>query len=197
MKNTQLSYLLFAPLLLILGLPSIAFAHVGFGSTQGLAAGLVHPVSGLDHLCAMLGVGIWAAQRGGKAIWLLPLAFLAVMVIGGILGAAAITLPFADRGVVLSVLILGILITAAVRMPLVLSALIVGVFALFHGHVHGAEMPLTASGLTYGIGFITASAFLLFAGVLFGRYASKATYGSALRYSGVAIILVSLYLLVP
>ncbi len=197
MKNFHLSYLLFAPLLLVLGSPSIAFAHVGAGSTQGFVAGLVHPVSGLDHLCAIVGVGIWAAQRGGKAIWLLPLAFLAVMAFGGILGAAAIALPFADRGVVLSVLILGILIAAAVRMPLLLSTLIVGIFALFHGHVHGAEMPLTASGLTYGIGFMVTTAFLLFAGVLFGRYASKTTYRSALRYSGVAMILVGLYLLVP
>ncbi|HEX5470534.1 MAG TPA: HupE/UreJ family protein, partial [Lacipirellulaceae bacterium] len=151
MKNFPLPYLLFAPLLLILGSPSIALAHVGVGSTQGLLAGLGHPVSGLDHLCAMIGVGIWAAQRGGKGIWLLPLAFLLVMAIGGILGAAAIALPFAERGIVLSVLILGVLIAAAIRMPLILSTLIIGIFALFHGHVHGAEMPLTASGLTYGV----------------------------------------------
>ncbi|HEX5472292.1 MAG TPA: HupE/UreJ family protein, partial [Lacipirellulaceae bacterium] len=150
-----------------------------------------------DHLCAMIGVGIWAAQRGGKAIWLLPLAFLVVMAIGGILGAAAIALPFAERGIVLSVLILGVLIAAAIRMPLILSTLIVGIFALFHGHVHGAEMPLTASGLTYGVGFMATTAFLLFAGVAFGLYASKATYRSALRYSGAAIVLVGLYLLVP
>ncbi|HVT26395.1 MAG TPA: HupE/UreJ family protein [Lacipirellulaceae bacterium] len=196
MKNFSLSYLLFAPLLLILGSPSIAFAHVGVGSAQGFIAGLAHPVSGLDHLCAMMGVGIWAAQRGGKAIWLLPVAFLAVMALGGLLGAAAIALPFADRGVVLSVLILGILIAAAVRMPLVLSTLVVGAFALFHGHVHGAEMPLTASGLTYGVGFMATTAFLLFAGAVFGVAAAKATYRSALRFSGAAMILVGVYLLV-
>ena len=142
------------PVLFILGSPALAYAHPAAGSVNGLIDGMAHPLGGLDHLCAMIGVGLWAAQRGGRAIWLAPLAFIVVMAIGGALGMLAVSIPFVEQGIVASVLILGILIAASIRLPLVLSVFIVGTFALFHGHAHGAEMPHTASGLMYAAGFI-------------------------------------------
>jgi urease accessory protein len=192
--NTERPFRLLLALLVILGWPSIAMAHVGVGGTSGLLSGLAHPISGVDHLCAMMGVGVWAAQRGGKAIWLVPLAFAVVMAVGGVLGAAAIAIPFVERGIVASVLIFGILIAASVRMPLLLSALIVGTFALFHGHAHGAEMPLTGSGLMYGAGFMATTACLLMIGVGLGLVVKRAGGSRMLRCSGAALVLLGLSL---
>src|SRR2546423_3731360 len=109
------------PVMLMVLCPALAHAHVGPGQTQGLASGLTHPITGLDHVCAMIAVGLWAAQRGGRALWLAPLTFISVMAIGGILGMAGFALPFVERGIVVSVLVLGVLIAAAVRLPLVMS----------------------------------------------------------------------------
>jgi urease accessory protein len=117
--------------LIVLGSPSLALAHIGIGNTNGLVSGLVHPLCGIDHLCAMIGVGLWAAQRGGRAIWLVPLAFVTVMAFGGLLGSLCIVIPLVERGIVLSVFVLGLLIAAAARLPLLASMLIVGCFALF------------------------------------------------------------------
>lgn len=192
--NTARPFRWFLALLVILSWPSIAMAHVGIGGASGLLSGLAHPVSGLDHLCAMIGVGLWAAQRGGKAIWLLPLAFAVVMAAGGVLGAMATAIPFASGGIVASVLILGVLIAASVRMPLLLSTLIVGAFALFHGHAHGAEMPLTASGLMYGAGFMVTTGCLLAIGVSMGRLAHRVGSLRGLQYTGALLILVGLCL---
>ncbi len=183
-------------LFVILLSPSVAFAHTGVGSTSGLWNGLMHPLGGLDHLCAMIGVGLWAAQRGGRAIWLVPLAFLAVMALGGLLGTMAIALPLVEQGIVASVLILGILIAASVRLPLVLSVLIVGTFALFHGHAHGVEMAQTYSGLAYGIGFLATTALLHGCGIGLGVLARQSGAMWLMRYAGAAIALFGLYLCV-
>jgi urease accessory protein len=121
--------------------PALAQAHPQIGNSAGFARGLAHPMSGSDHICAMIAVGLWAAQRGDRALWLVPLVFVLAMTIGGILGMAAISLPFVEPGIAASVLVLGILIAAAVRLPLIASVLLVGLFALFHGHAHGSEMP--------------------------------------------------------
>lgn len=195
MKTFHVAYFPFALFLLVAGWPSIALAHVGFGSTQGFVSGLAHPISGLDHLCAMIGVGIWASQRGGKAIWLFPLAFIIMMALGGLFGAAAIAIPFVERGVVASVLIIGILIAAAVRMPLLLSVLIVGTFAFFHGHAHGTELPHAASGLMYAAGFLFTSTFLLFVGIMLGLLARKSILCLPIRWYGATLILFGLYFL--
>lgn len=159
------------PLLLVaLGmlLPSLAYAHVGVGETSGLMHGLMHPVSGLDHVCAMLAVGLWAAQMGGRSVWAVPLTFVSVMVLGGALPMLNIGLPFVEQGIVLSVLLLGVLIAASIRLPLWLSSSLVGLFALWHGHAHGAEMPVLASGLAYVLGFVFVTALLHLIGVVFG-----------------------------
>ena len=123
--------------------PMLAHAHPGHDAS-GFSAGVAHPVHGLDHILAMVAVGLWAAQLGGRAKWLVPASFISVMAIGGALGMAGMPLPFAEQGIFASVLILGVLIAAAVRLPLAASMAIVGLFALCHGHAHGLEMPTTA-----------------------------------------------------
>ena len=182
-----------SPLLVLLA-PALAHAHVGFGSASGLAAGLVHPITGLDHLAAMIGVGLWAAQRGGRALWLVPLVFVLVMSLGGALGMAGIAMPFVEPGIIASLLVIGVLVAAAVRLPLVASMLVVGLFAIFHGHAHGAEMPETVAGVAYGVGFILSTAFLQLLGVGLGVAAGKYGTPQMVRYAGGAIALLGVYL---
>lgn len=143
-------------LLLASVLSASAHAHAGAGS----APGFLHPLSGLDHLLAMLVLGLWAGQRGGRALWLLPGTFVAMIAVGGFLGASGVHVPFVEQGIVVSVIVLALLVSVPVRPPLATSAAIVGLFALFHGHAHGLEMPANASGLAYGAGFMLASASL-------------------------------------
>ena len=166
------------PFTLALFLPALAHAHTGLGQAHGFLPGLAHPVLGLDQLCAMIAVGLWAVQRGGCARWLVPLTFVGVMALGEMLGMAAVSLPFAERGIAASVLVLGVLIAAAVRLPVAVSAAIVGMCALFHGHAHGAEMPENASGLLYGLGFTAATAGLHL-GWLVQRWGSASLLRSA------------------
>src|SRR3990167_3389305 len=121
-------------------------AHVGLSDASGFLHGLAHPASGLDHVLAMLAVGLWAAQTGGRSVWAVPLTFVGVMALGGALPLPGIGLPFVEQGIVLSVLLLGVLIAVSVRLPLWLGSGLVGLFALWHGRAHGAEMPALASG---------------------------------------------------
>ena len=183
------------PLLAFFLLPTLAQAHPGIpGHTHGFASGLVHPLTGIDHMCAMVAVGLWAAQRGGRALWIVPSVFVSVMVLGGVLGMAAISIPFVEPGIVASVLVLGVLVAAGVRLPLPLSALLVGVFALFHGYAHGAEMPGSASGLAYGLGFVAATAGLHLSGIGPGLLAQQLGSARLVRYAGGAIVACGVYL---
>lgn len=176
------------PLLLVFLLPSLAQAHPGVpGHVHGLANGMLHPLTGLDHICAMLAVGLWAAQRGGRALWLVPATFLSLMVVGGLLGMDHAGLPWIEQGIAASVLVLGVLIAAAVRLPSGASAVIVGLFGLFHGYAHGAEMPATVSGLAYAAGFILATAGLHLAGIGLGFTARQFDSDRMLRLVGAAI----------
>lgn len=154
------SALLFAPIL--------ASAHPGHGPEIGLAAGFAHPFGGFDHLLAMIAVGLWAAQLGGRARWIVPGAFVGAMALGGALGMAGLQVPFVEQGIVASLLVLGVLIVAALRMPPALGALLVGLFALFHGYAHGAEMPAAGGALGFGLGFVAATATLHLAGLALG-----------------------------
>jgi urease accessory protein len=195
MNTTRISRfaLFFAALLLI---PTFAQAHVGVGSTHGFVHGIAHPFSGLDHLCAMMAVGLWAAQRGGRALWAVPLSFLSVMVVGAALGMAGVTIPFVEQGIVASVLLLGVLVAAAVRLPVAASAILVGLFALFHGHAHGTEMPVTASGFAYGAGFLVATTLLHTAGIGLGMTLQRVANSTWVRAAGGAIAFCGLYLIV-
>lgn len=154
-------------------LAGTAQAHTFGAHGAGFAAGLAHPFIGVDHLLAMVAVGLWAAQLGGRAIWRVPLAFMIVMALGCMLALGGLPLPAVEAGVASSVLVLGLLIAVAVRFPLVASILLVGVFALFHGHAHGQELPQATSALLYSLGFLLATGLLHASGaglgILLGR----------------------------
>jgi urease accessory protein len=173
--------------------PSLAFAHVGSGDAHGIAHGFMHPLSGLDHILAMGAVGLFAAHLGGRALWLVPLAFLAMMTVGGALGVRAIGLPYVEVGIGLSVVVLGIMVASRANPPVAIAMALVGFFALFHGHAHGAEMPESASGLAYGAGFILATTLLHAIGIAFGMLIGSERRltqlaGSAMAMGGIALL---------
>ena len=182
------AYKFFLPFLALV-IPSMAHAHVGIGETNGFLHGFGHPLLGLDHLCAMIAVGLWAAQTGGRAIWAVPLAFVSVMLLGGAFGMAGMHFAFAETGIAISVLMLGVFIAAAVRLPLPASLLIVGLFALCHGHAHGAEMPASASALGYTGGFALATASLHVVGIALGVGIEKIASAKFVRFAGGAVAL--------
>jgi urease accessory protein len=191
MKQTSRVFALLSAILLV---PSLAHAHVGVGDTCGFLHGMGHPLSGLDHICAMVAVGLWAAQMGGRAIWAVPLTFVSVMALGGALGMLGINFAFVETGIVISVLTLGVLIAASVHLPLAASIAVVGLFAIFHGQAHGAEMPESASGLAYGAGFIIATAFLHACGIGLGIAIQRLASRAVVRFAGIAIVLCGGYL---
>ncbi|MDE2362862.1 MAG: HupE/UreJ family protein [Hyphomicrobiales bacterium] len=141
-------------------LPSVALAHPGHGDAGGLTAGFLHPLGGIDHILAMVAVGLLAARLGGRALWLVPSAFIAMMVAGGALGMAGVSIPCVETGVTMSVVVLGAAIAFELAPPVAVATALVGFFAIFHGHAHGAETPETASGLAFGAGFVLATALL-------------------------------------
>ena len=167
--------------------PAIAWAHAEQGRAGGLVAGLRHPVSGLDHVLAMISVGLWGAQLGAPAIWLLPVTFPMVMAFGGMLGLAGVALPGVEAAIAVSGIALGLAVLTEWRPPLWLAALIVGFFAVFHGHAHGAELPPGADGILYSVGFVVATGTLHATGIGIG-VVHRWTWGRvALRATGAAV----------
>ena len=162
---------------------SMAYAHPGHAN--GAMAGIVHPLLGLDHLLAMLAVGVWAAQLGGRAKWLVPASFVALMALAGSMGMAGIALPLVESGIATSVLLLGLLIAFSVKVTPALGAGIVGLFAVFHGYAHGVEMPLPGSSWQYGLGFVLSTAVLHGLGLLLGR--GRLQQGLWLRAAGALV----------
>jgi urease accessory protein len=148
--------------------PSLAWAHAAQGRAEGFLAGVHHPISGLDHVLAMIAVGLWGAQIGAPAVWLLPVTFPMVMAFGGMLGLMGVPLPGAEVGIALSGILLGLAVLAEWRPALSVAAAIVGFFAVFHGHAHGSELPAGASGLLYSIGFVMATGTLHAVGIGIG-----------------------------
>lgn len=185
---------LLLPVAVLVLLPSFAYAHIGVGDASGFLHGLVHPTGGLDHVCAMLAVGLWAAQTGGRSVWAVPLTFVGVMALGGALPLLGIGLPFVEQGIVLSVLLLGVLIAASVRLPLWLGSAMVGLFALWHGHAHGTEIPALASGIGYVLGFLLATALLHGIGIASGLGMQRLGRERILRAVGAGIALCGMYL---
>ncbi|MBX3746143.1 MAG: HupE/UreJ family protein [Verrucomicrobiae bacterium] len=178
--------------LLALFMPLAAFAHPGHTTPSGFAHGFVHPFGGWDHLLAMLAVGLWAAQLGGRARWALPACFLGVMVTGGTFATLGWTLPMAEGLVLTSVFVLGLLLMTAVRAPLWLAASLTALFAIGHGQAHGAEMGASATGLAYASGFVVATAILHGLGVAVGLAAQRGRPLRPvpwLRFAGVAVVL--------
>ncbi|WP_019998815.1 HupE/UreJ family protein [Aureimonas ureilytica] len=179
-------------------LPTAAFAHTGVGDTAGFLHGFEHPIGGLDHILAMVAVGVFAYVLGGRALWLVPAAFVGVMVVGFALGVAQVDVPFVELGIALSSVVIGGAAALGRPMPVGVAMALVGVFAVFHGHAHGAEMPETAGGLTYAAGFIAATALLHTAGIalafgaatLIGRYGRTVARaaGAVFALGGVGVL---------
>lgn len=146
--------------------PTLALAHAGHGDTAGFLHGFQHPLSGIDHVLAMVAVGIFAYVLGGRALLLVPMAFVAMMAAGFLVGVNGISVPFVELGIALSSIVIGAAAAWGKPVPVTAAISLVGAFAVFHGVAHGTEMPAAGSGLTYGLGFVTATVALHAAGLL-------------------------------
>jgi urease accessory protein len=180
---------------LALSLQGPASAHVESGTATGLMSGLLHPITGLDHLVAMVAVGLWGAQLGRPAIWALPITFPLVMALGGLLGLGKVGLPFTEQAVALSAVVLGALILLRARPPLWIAALVVAYFAIFHGYAHGLELPHAADPLAYGAGFVIATGLLHLCGILIGTLRRWPAGEGVVRACGGAVGCVGCYFL--
>ncbi len=149
-------------------LPVMAQAHTEAGAVGGLVSGFLHPLTGPDHVVAMVAVGLWGAWLGAPALWMLPIIFPLVMAVGGALGVLGIPLPGVEVAIALSGVVLGTMVSFAIKPPLWITSVLVGFFAIFHGHAHGTELPEAANALSYAVGFVVATGLLHLAGVAFG-----------------------------
>ena len=163
-----------------------ASAHPAIFHDLSFAAGVAHPLTGLDHIAAMVAVGLWAAIKGNRALWLWPLTFVAVMLVGGVLGLANIPVPFVEPGILASVVVLGLMVTFAVDPPTWFGAGLIGVFALLHGHAHGTEVASTVNGLEYVVGFVVATVALHIVGIALGLGLKRTAADPISRLAGVA-----------
>lgn len=178
-----------ASALVLMFLPAMAWAHAGN------SAGWLHPLSGIDHLLAMIAVGAWSVQIGGRAVWLVPSAFVCFMFLGGVIGFEHLELPLTEVGVAMSVVLLGLAIALRQRLPLLIAAAATGLFGIFHGYAHGYEMPLMQNKIIYTAGFLTTTAMLHLVGAFGAHFLQKAQSGSRLlRLSGAASALCGLWL---
>jgi len=175
-----------------------AQAHTGVGVAGGFGHGFAHPIGGLDHVLAMIATGLFAARLGGRALVLVPISFIAMIIVGGTMGMAESGLPLVEIGIGLSVVVLGLCAASGYRMPVSVAMVLAGVFALFHGYAHGAEMPESLSGVEYAAGFVLASSLLLAIGIAIGlapRRLGQAfgapvprMIGSGVALAGIAIL---------
>ena len=172
--------------LALTSLPTAAFAHTGVGAANGFAHGFMHPIGGLDHVLAMVAVGLLAARLGGRALWLVPFSFVTMMILGGVAGASGFCLPFVELGITGSILVLGFVIALGRQLPAAFAAALVGFFGIFHGHAHGTEMPVDAQGLLYGAGFVVATMLLHAAGLALGTGADRLAGSWSAKASRVA-----------
>jgi urease accessory protein len=181
-------------LALVAGAPEVG-AHVGEGEAAGLFAGLRHPVSGLDHVLAMIAVGLWGAQLGAPALWQLPVAFPMVMALGGVLGLVGVPLPGVEVGIAASAVLLGLAVMFALRPPLAVAVIVVGFFGIFHGHAHGTDLPPGESALLYSLGFVVATGCLHGLGIAAGLTHRWRWGRSMLRTAGVIVAIAGVFYL--
>ena len=167
--------------------PLPASAHVERGQAIGFITGLLHPWSGLDHVLAMIAVGLWGAQLGNPALWLLPVTFPMVMSMGAMMGLLGFSLPGVEIGIALSAILLGVMVLGEVRPKLIIAAALVAFFAIFHGHAHGTELPPGQSGLLYSMGFVIATGCLHGMGIALGLVHRWPAGRLALRGAGAFI----------
>ena len=176
--------------------PESAGAHVPGGEVAGLVSGLLHPISGVDHVVAMLAVGLWGAQLGAPAIWLLPVTFPVIMALGGMLGLLGVPVPGVELGIALSAVALGVAVLCEARPRWSFAATLVGLFAVFHGHAHGTELPEGASGLLYSLGFVVATGSIHLVGIAIGVLHRWRTGRLVLRAAGAGVSAAGLVFLV-
>jgi urease accessory protein len=170
-------------------IPTLARAHPGHGvEIGGIGWGLAHPFTGLDHVLAMIAVGLWAFQLGRRARWLLPLTFVGAMVAGAALGVSGLRLPFVEPAILASVIGFGAVIACAARLPLGASAALISIAALFHGQAHASEMPPNAASFLTGTGFMITTALLLVSGLASGFALQRIAQDRLVRAAGVAIV---------
>jgi urease accessory protein len=168
-----------------------AFAHIVDGSASGgFLGGFAHPLFGLDHVVAMVAVGLWGAFLGPPAIWLLPITFPMVMAVGGAIAILGVPVPAVEIGIALSAIVLGGMIALAARPPLFIAALVVGAFAIFHGHAHGAELPPGTDAVAFSAGFVMATGLLHLAGIGLGLLTRWPAGRIGVRVAGVGIALI-------
>jgi urease accessory protein len=170
-----------------------AFAHITVDMGSGIADGFLHPLTGFDHLLAMVSVGIWGAELGAPAIWVLPITFPLIMALGGALGVIGMPLPAGELLIALSVVVLGTLVAMAARLPIWVALAIVSVFAVAHGHAHGAELPRAADALSFTVGFVLATGLLHLAGIAMGLLSRWSMGVIAIRSSGCAVAAAGCY----
>ena len=182
-----LSYMLFVP--------ASAFAHGKGGEVIGFLSGIKHPISGLDHVLAMISVGLWGAQLGAPAVWLLPVTFPMVMAFGGLLGLMGVKLPGIEIGIAVSAIALGFAVFREARLQLWMAAVLVGFFAIFHGYAHGAELPPGGNGLLYSIGFVVMTGCLHATGITLGLVYRWSAGRAALRAAGACVSLAGMFFL--
>jgi len=175
-------------------LTSPALAHIG-DVGGGFVGGLSHPLFGLDHVAAMVAVGLWGAFLGAPAIFILPVVFPLVMAVGGVLGILGVPLPGVEIGIAASAVVLGMMVALAAKPPLWVAGVIVGVFAIFHGHAHGAELPAGADAVAYSAGFVIATGVLHLCGIAFGLLARWPAGLIAVRAAGGVIAIAGLMFL--
>jgi len=168
--------------------PAAAIAHTGLGDTHGVLHGFMHPIGGLDHVLAMVAVGVIAAQIGGRALWAVPASFVVAMAIAGACGMAGLALPDPAIGIALSVVVLGGVVALRVRLPIAIVAAMVAAFAIFHGYSHGLEMDAARSGVAFGFGFVLATALLHLGGIGLGQALTRLDRGWLVaRIGGAAV----------
>jgi len=181
MKRTLIRLVTLPCALLVSG---VALAHTGHHEVPGFFSGLSHPLTGPDHLAAMLAVGLWAGIGARGQAWLPVTTFLLFMACGAALGMNGIALPGVEAGIAASVLVMGLLVATLARLPATASIALVGVFALFHGSAHGADMPFAAAPVLYGLGFLVSTAVLHLSGLGLGRIAQRTRTAWLLRGAG-------------
>jgi len=186
--RSHLSCLLALGLLLLMS--HTASAHSEAGNVGGFVSGFRHPLTGLDHIVAMVAVGLWGAYLGAPAMWLLPVVFPVVMAFGGALGVLGVPLPGVEKCIALSGILLGLAVGVAARPKIWIAAVLVGFFAIFHGHAHGTELPSSANPITYAIGFVVATGLLHLSGIAFGLLVRWPWGRVAVRAAGFAIALI-------
>jgi len=185
----------FFVLIMMLLWPIAAWAHVESGQASGFASGLLHPVSGLDHVLAMVAVGLWGAQLGNPAMWLLPVAFPMMMAVGGMLGLIGVPFPGIEAGIAVSGIVLGALILGQVKMPTPVALGIVAFFAVFHGHAHGTELAAGQNAILYSLGFVIATGTLHAVGITLGLIHRWNVGRLALRCAGSIVLAGGLFFL--